>query len=230
MSRPNSLDAKVAAALSGGRMASHGDLLAMGIPRVSVGRLVKRGVLATHGRGVYVLGSHYDGDPLPALALRYGGTPNYPQGVVCLQLAAHLHGLTDLGLWNIPQPAVAFCRTSTMGVVDGLAARIVKLRLPHPIADLEWREFNGHGIHVTTSARTVCDLFAPWAGDLPEGMASEALGRLLAEDAPAAERAVMLAGRLGWGDKIAASHASMLVLKRFSTASEEDLKPGGMRL
>ena len=108
--------------------------------------------------------------------------------------------------------------------------RLIRLREPHPLQDLVWREFGGHGIHVTTRERTVCDLFAPWSGLLGEGMAREALGRLMADDFMAARRVRFRAEKLGWGAMVAEAYEAMMVLRKFSDVPEDGLSQGGMRL
>jgi hypothetical protein len=225
------LDVRVAAALSGKGVLSHQGLVDLGIPRVSIARLVERGVLLATARGFYALAAEWDGDPLPLLAARYGGTPGAPKGVVCLQLAAHLNGLTDLGLHNIPRPEVAIPAALSRGDADRVRARVVRLREPHAHADVEWRMAGGWGIHVTTPARTACDLYSPWAGALPEGMARDVLARLLDRDRRSAEDAARRAGELGWGREIGETLDAMLAARRWMEVPAEALpEEGGLRL
>jgi hypothetical protein len=229
MPRPAAHDEAVARALSGGRTASHADLLALGVSRSAVSRLVARGVLARRAHDLYVLSSDWDGDPFPALAARYGGEPSMPFGVLCLQAAAIVHGLTDMGAHNLPEPEVAFPWGSRPGPVEGLRFRPVRLRVPLPQGEMEWRGFGRGGMHVTSPGRTVCDLYAPWAGALPEGLAREALARLLEADPEAASEAAAKAERLGWGRRVAADLEAMRAARRFiPAAGEEDI--GGMTL
>ena len=222
--------AQVAAKLlHGGRTATAADLDAAGIPKVAVARLVARHVIRRCSRGYYVLAEEWDGNPLPVLAARFGGDPRRPHGVICLQMAAHLHDLTDMGMHQMDRPEVAVpCGASNR--TGGIPVRLIRLREPHALQDLEWREFGGHGIHVTGRERTVCDLFSPWSGLLGEGMAREALGRLMADDFMAARRVMFRAQKLGWGAKVAEAYESMRVLRKFSDVPEEGFTQGGMRL
>jgi hypothetical protein len=113
--------------------------------------------------------------------------------------------------------------------VEGLPVRIVRLRTTHEERDLAWRDFGGTGIHVTTEARTACDLYAPWAGSLPEGMAKEVLARLLERDPSAAEDAVRRAEELGWGSAMRSDHEAMVAAVRFAPVAG-DTEIGGMSL
>lgn len=222
-----SKDDVVRRALAGGKVATGADLVALGLNRMAISRLVSREVLARRACGVYVLAEHWDGEPLPAIAARFGGAPSQPLGVVCLRAAAVVHGLTDMGWWNVPNPEVALPRAVRLGPVDQLPVRVVRLSMPHGIGDLVWREFGGRGIHVTTPERTVSDLYAPWSGDLPDGIAKEALARLMTSDRRIAARAVMHASALGWGRQIAADYEAMVALRRFTEAGDDDVS--GMR-
>jgi hypothetical protein len=215
--------------LRGGRTATAADLAAAGIPREAVGRLVGRDVLKRCSRGYYTLAQEWDGNPLPVLAARFGGEPCRPRGVVCLQMAAYLHDLTDMGLHQMDRPEVAvpFGGSNRTG---GIPVRLIRLKDPHQVEDLEWREFGGHGIHVTGRERTVCDLFAPWSGILGEGMAREAFGRLMADDFMSARRVRFRAEKLGWGARVAEAYEAMMVLRKFSDVPEDGLSQGGMRL
>jgi hypothetical protein len=226
------LEARAVEALTGRGVVSHQTLYEdLGIPRVSISRLVEKGVLLNTARGFYVLADEWDGDPLPLLAARYGGDSEAPRGVICLQMAAYLHGLTDLGLHNIPRPEVALSAAVSRGDADRVRARVIRLREPHAVKDVEWRMAGGRGIHVTSPSRTACDLYSPWAGPLPEGMAAEVLARLLDRDRRAAEHAVQRASDLGWGREIRVSLKGMVAARRWTEMSEEVLpEEGGLRL
>lgn len=229
MARPTAHDDAIKIALAGGRMASHGDLLRMGVSRSAILRMIDRDILVKRSRDIYVLASDQRDDPLPALATRYGGVSWQPFGVVCLQIAAYVHNLTDMGLHNIIKPEVAVPHDTRLIPTGGLPMRIVRLRTRHALDDLEWHEHGGHGIHVTNSARTVCDLYSPWAGELPEGLAQESLARLLDRDAMLARAAADRATDLGWGRAITADLEAMRMARRY-TPMPEGSDVGGMTL
>jgi len=71
---------------------------------------------------------------------------------------------------------------------------------------------------VTAPARTACDLFAPWAGNLPEGLADDVLGRLLASGPQLAADAVGMAEELGWGRTMASAYEAMRAAVRHRPA------------
>lgn len=202
MGRPAVWDDVVRANLEDGRLASHGELMSLGVPKTAISRLVDRGVLSQVSYGTYQLAEFNASSNLSVLAKRYGGQPDRPRGILCLQVAAHVHELTDMGTWNIPRPEVAMPIGSNQYARRTSGVRIIQWRVDYPGSELEWRSFDGCGIHVTSPARTVCDLYSPWASPLGEGMAREALARLAREDIGQARRAVDIAGRMGWADGI----------------------------
>ncbi len=65
------------------------DLKPFGIPRATLSRLVERGVMARHGRGLYTL-PDFDAGEHQALAYV---AARIPKGVLCLLSALHFHGI-----------------------------------------------------------------------------------------------------------------------------------------
>jgi hypothetical protein len=205
MNRPSAVAARIAEHLAGGRIASRADLEADGFSSAGISRLLAAGVLERVGTRAVMLASDWEGDPWAPVASCYGGTEAEPRGVVCLRSAAVLHELTDLGVDQIGGVEVAVPRGMSHRH-RGLQVRIVRWHrdVAFEAEGLEWRSFGSHGIHVTTPARTVCDLFSPWRpAEVESRVAIEALSRLLAQDPAQAERAVAFASRMGWGATMA---------------------------
>jgi hypothetical protein len=219
--------------MSDGLLRTWGGLVGAGHSRSTIRRLVEEGVLVRQGaRHLVHADSVGTGDartaPLTPIAARFGGEPGRPRGIVCLWSAAVVHGLTDMAFDQLLAPAspgekargidLALPR-GTSRADGGLAIRLVWWSQKESFDEgtLEWREFGGHGIHVTNPARTVCDLFGPCRGEVPRGVALEALARLMADNPALGAEAVRLAGKFGWGNEIAAAHA----------AAEQGAKFGG---
>lgn len=222
----NEYEAIAAKVLYGSGVATSRDLVAAGIPYMEIGRLVEKKVISKQSRGFYTLDSDYSGDLMPLIAARFGGEPGRIRGVVCLQMAAHLHGLTDLDRYQIKSPEVALHASAHVSRAE-IPVRMLRLGDLYELSDVQWTIFSGQGIHVTQPERTVCDLFSPWSGKLAEGMANEALSRLMHDDFKASQRAVARASFLGWGTAITNSFESMRAHRKFS---EIDADEGGLRL
>lgn len=172
---------RILALLDDGRVVRRAELAREGYSQGTIARMLDDGTLARAGtRGVRL--SDYQDDPLPAIAARFGGDPGRPRGILCLHSAARLHGYTDLGRDMAPETVLL--RYGANNTDGGLPLRVVRWRVEAAFDEangLEWREWDGHGIHVTSPERTVVDLFARRV--LPtEG------GHLVALDRMAAER------------------------------------------
>jgi hypothetical protein len=221
MARPPSATKELQDYLADGRVVGREDLVRAGFSRATVSRFLS-GPMATrvHSRG-WALAATWRGGTLGAVAARFGGEPDHRKGVLCLSAAAVLHGLTDMATDQLDRWEVSVAPEASHRSGD-LPVRLLKLDASrHAECDVEWHAVEGCGIHVTTRARTVCDLFAPWRGAVAEGMPVEALGRLMREDAAAARLAVKRAGQLGWGKEIAEAYEAMRAVRRFADAEPE---------
>jgi hypothetical protein len=206
---------RLIAMMADGRVLTRRSMEAAGIPRTTTARMIDDGTLQRQGTGTYVLASEWDGDPFPAVASRFGGTADAPHGVVCLRAAAVLHRLTDIDIDQLPDGVEVGVPRHASPRKGGLHVRVVRWSHPSAFQGLVWRDFGRCGMHVTSPARTACDLFSPWRGDVPEEFAVEALARLHVADPAAAAEAVGFARRLGWEDAIAPAYEAIDVSGRF---------------
>ena len=209
--------------LAGGRIQTRTDLEAAGFSPAGISRMVASGILSKVGsRGVMLADAVDLGDNWTPAAKFYGGSPDEPRGVICLRSALILHDLTDLTVDQVEAVEIAVPHNASHRP-QGLNVRVFKLAREGSFepAGLEWREFGGYGIHVTTPARTVADLFNP---RLPVGIESHlaigALARLVAADPVEAAKVPRFCGRLGW-------ERSMADVYEATVAASQQHRPGG---
>lgn len=128
------------------------DLVANGIPRIALTRLVQQGKLQRLDRGLYALPSRHISEhgTLAEVAKKY------PQSVICLISALQVHQLTTqapfevwLGIPNkahVPKPSYP-------------PLRIVRLSDTALEQGIEVRQIDGIPVRITTIERTLVDCF-----------------------------------------------------------------------
>jgi len=128
------------------------DLVAKGIPRVTLTRLVHAGRIARVGRGLYSLpGADVSEHHALAAASR-----RVPRGVVCLLSALRFHGLTTQQPFEV---WMAVDRKARRPAVDHPPLRIVRFSGAALTDGVETHELEGVTVRVTDPARTVADCF-----------------------------------------------------------------------
>jgi len=128
------------------------DLDAMGIPRVVLSRLCRRGLLVRTGRGLYVPS---DIEPSENHSLA-GAQKKVPRGVVCLLSALRFHDLTTqvpFEVWMAIHPKARKPR------VDHPPVRIVRFSGEALTFGVEEHRVEGVPVRVTSLAKTVADCF-----------------------------------------------------------------------
>lgn len=128
------------------------DLEPLGIPRVTLTRLVRSGALTRVGRGLYALPDR----KVTEYAALAEVARRYPHGVVCLLSALRFHDLTTQSpfeVWlGIPNKA-------RVPRIDYPPLRIVRLSGHGLAAGIEQHTVGGVRVKVTGVARTVVDCF-----------------------------------------------------------------------
>jgi|SRR5579884_938672 len=129
------------------------DLDGHDIPRMTLTRLHRAGLLERPSRGVYVLASaeateHHD---LAEACKRV------PRGVVCLLSALRFHGLTTQAPFEV---WLAVDRKARLPRVEHPPLRVVRFPARQLVEDIEEHEIEGVPVRVTNPARTVVDCFA----------------------------------------------------------------------
>jgi predicted transcriptional regulator of viral defense system len=128
------------------------DLEPLGIPRVTLTRLVRSGALTRVGRGLYALPDR----KITENAALAEVSRRYPQGIVCLLSALRFHDLTTQSpfeVWlGIPNKA-------RVPRIDYPPLRIVRLSGHGLVAGIEEHTVEGVRVKVTGVTRTVVDCF-----------------------------------------------------------------------
>lgn len=128
------------------------DLEPLGIPRVTLTRLVRSGALTRVGRGLYALPDR----KITENAALAEVSRRYPQGIVCLLSALRFHDLTTQSpfeVWlGIPNKA-------RVPRIDYPPLRIVRLSGHGLVAGIEEHKVEGVRVKVTGVTRTVVDCF-----------------------------------------------------------------------
>jgi predicted transcriptional regulator of viral defense system len=128
------------------------DIVARGIPRVTLTRLVQAGRIDRVGRGLYSL----PGADVSEHHALVAASQRVPQGIVCLLSALRFHGLTTqqpFEVWMAIEPK------ARRPVVDHPPLRIVRFARSALIDGVEVHEVEGVKVRVTDPARTVADCF-----------------------------------------------------------------------
>ncbi len=128
------------------------DLVEQGLPKITLTRLVRQGLLQRVGRGLYAALDR----PVSEHGALAEVARRHPQAIVCLLSALRVHILTTQSpfeVWlGIPNKA----RAPRM---DYPPLRIVRFTGPALIDGIEVRLIDGVDVRVTSVARTVVDCF-----------------------------------------------------------------------
>lgn len=128
------------------------DLAAEGIPRVTLTRLERAGLLDRVGRGLYSL----PGTDASEHHLLVAATRRVPHGIVCLLSALRFHGMTTHQPFEV---WIAIDRKARRPAVDHPPLRIVRFAGTALNDGIQSHEIEGVPVRVTDPARTVADCF-----------------------------------------------------------------------
>ena len=129
-----------------------GDVVAVGIPRVTLTRMVEAGVIERVARGLYALP---DADVTEHRALMEA-CKRVPHGVICLLSALRFHELTTQAPHEVWLAIETKARKPAVGSPP---LRIVRCSREALTAGVEVHDIEGIEVPVTTPARTVADCF-----------------------------------------------------------------------
>jgi len=128
------------------------DVVARGIPRVTLTRLERAGLLERIGRGLYSLpGTDATEHHTLAAAIR-----RVPRGIVCLLSALRFHGMTTQQPFEV---WLAIDRKARRPAVDYPPLRIVRFAGAGLSGGIQTHQIEGVPVRVTSPARTVADCF-----------------------------------------------------------------------
>ncbi len=128
------------------------DLAPFGIPRVSLTRAVRRGLLERIGRGLYGL----PGREVSAHGLLAEVARRVPKGVVCLLSALRFHGLTTQAPFEV---WLAIENKALAPKLDYPPLRIVRFSGAAMTEGVEEHVVDGVSVRITGVAKTVADCF-----------------------------------------------------------------------
>ena len=128
------------------------DVVAKGIPRVTLSRLEQAGSLDRIGRGLYSL-PDTDVSEHHALA---AASRRVPQGVVCLLSALRFHGMTTQQPFEV---WIAIDRKARRPAVDHPPLRIVRFAGAALTDGVQTHKIERVSVRVTDPPRTVADCF-----------------------------------------------------------------------
>ncbi|WP_339806734.1 type IV toxin-antitoxin system AbiEi family antitoxin domain-containing protein [uncultured Marinobacter sp.] len=128
------------------------DLHELGLPTVTLTRLVRQGLLTRVGRGLY---AH------PDRSISEHGTlaevaRRHPQAIVCLLSALRVHDLTTQSPFEV---WLAIPNKARAPKMDYPLLRIVRFSGPALTDGIEDHQIDGVNVRVTNVARTVADCF-----------------------------------------------------------------------
>lgn len=128
------------------------DLRPLGFPRVTLTRLVRRGVLVRIARGLYALPNRPVSEHTALAEVACG----YPNGVVCLLSALRFHDLTTQSPFEVWFAIPSNARAPRM---DYPPLRIVRFSDALLATAVEEHIIDGVPVRVTSVPRTVADCF-----------------------------------------------------------------------
>src|SRR5690554_8143703 len=128
------------------------DLAALGLPRVALTRLVRRGQLVRVGRGLYALPDQ----PVSEHASFAEVARKHPRGIVCLLSALRFYNLTTQSPFEVWLAIPNKARAPRM---DYPPLRIVRFSGPALTEGIEVHMIDGVPVRITNVARTVADCF-----------------------------------------------------------------------
>ena len=128
------------------------DLDRDGVPRVYLQRMVERGLLVKHGRGLYGLP---DADVTEHHSLAQV-CKRIPHAVVCLLTALHFHGLTTQTPFEV---WLALARSARAPRMESPRLRVMRYSGAAMKTGIETRTIEGVPVRVYGVAKTVADCF-----------------------------------------------------------------------
>jgi predicted transcriptional regulator of viral defense system len=128
------------------------DLVAQGISRVQLARLVRDGSLRKEGRGIYAIATHA---PTADHALAQVAK-RVPQAVFCLLTALRLHGLTTQASHDV---WIALPEKARRPTLEYPRLRVARFSGPAFSEGIEERVAEGVTLRVYSPAKTVADCF-----------------------------------------------------------------------
>ena len=128
------------------------DLTQLGIPRMTLTRLVRTGLLLRLARGLYM---HPEAELTEHHSLAEA-CKLVPHGVICLLSALRFHGMTTQAPYEV---WMAIDRKARKPQTDSLALHIVRFPIQALRLGIERHEIEGVDVVLTSPARTVVDCF-----------------------------------------------------------------------
>lgn len=128
------------------------DLDAQGLPRVALTRLVRQGLLARVGRGLYAMPDR----PVSEHGSLAEIARKHPQAIVCLLSALRVHNLTTQSPFEV---WIAIPNKARAPKMDYPPLRIVRLSGAALTDGIEDHMVDGVRVRMTNVARTVADCF-----------------------------------------------------------------------
>jgi predicted transcriptional regulator of viral defense system len=128
------------------------DLEARGIPRQRMYRLVRKGQVTRHARGIYAAADH----PYTAEHSLAQVAKRVPTGVICLLTALRFHGLTTQ---NPADVWIALPEKARKPKLDHPRLRVTRFSGPALTEGAEAHHIEGVDVRIYSAAKTVADCF-----------------------------------------------------------------------
>lgn len=128
------------------------DLVARGLPRVALTRLVRQGLLHRVGRGLYAIPDR----PVSEHSALAEVARKHPQAIVCLLSALRVHELTTQSPFEV---WLAIPNKARAPKIDSPPLRIVRFSGAALTEGIDEHNIDGVKVRVTNVARTVADCF-----------------------------------------------------------------------
>lgn len=128
------------------------DLVAQGLPRVALTRLVRQGLLIRVGRGLYAIPDR----PVSEHGSLAEIARKHPQAIVCLLSALRVHGLTTQSPFEV---WLAIPNKARAPKMEYPPLRIVRFSGVSLTDGIEDHQVDGVTVRATNVARTVADCF-----------------------------------------------------------------------
>lgn len=128
------------------------DLVAAGVARVQLSRMVTSGELVRVTRGVYALPGQHGASESSAILV----AQRFPEATLCLLTALRLHGLTTQAPFEV---WIAIGNKDRAPRLDWPKLRVVRFSGQALDAGVESRKQGKHRLRLTSPAKTVADCF-----------------------------------------------------------------------
>lgn len=128
------------------------ELVASGVPRMHLSRMVAAGKLQRVARGLYALPTYEGGEHSELVAV----AKRAPAAVFCLLTALRLHGLTTQAPFEV---WIAIGNSDHAPRMDHPPLRIVRFSAASLSEGIETKRVGGIQVRVTSAAKTVADCF-----------------------------------------------------------------------